>query len=49
MIRDLDIVRARIYAVTPANTPPYRWTGQDGFVRITDNLLSPERNAPILG
>ncbi len=39
MNRDLDIVRARIYAVTPPDTPPYRWTGQDGFVRITDNLL----------
>ncbi len=37
--RDLDIVRARAYAVAPANTPPYRWTGQDGFVRVTDNLV----------
>ena len=39
MSRDLDIVRIRIYAVAPATTPPYRWTGQDGFVRVTDNLL----------
>ncbi len=37
--RDLDIVRARIYAVAPASTPPCRWTGQDGYVRITDNIL----------
>lgn len=39
MNRDLDIVRVRIYAVAPATTPPYRWTGQDGFVRVTDNLV----------
>ncbi len=39
MNRDLDIVRIRIYAVAPATTPPYRWTGQDGFVRVTDNIL----------
>ena len=39
MIRDLDIVRARLYAVAPDTTPPYRWTGQDGFVRVTDNIL----------
>lgn len=39
MIRDLDIVGVRIYAVAPASTPPYRWTGQDGFVRVTDNLV----------
>jgi L-alanine-DL-glutamate epimerase-like enolase superfamily enzyme len=39
MNRDLDIARVRIYAVAPASTPPYRWTGQDGFVRITDNLV----------
>jgi L-alanine-DL-glutamate epimerase-like enolase superfamily enzyme len=39
MSRDLDLVRVRIYAVAPETTPPYRWTGQDGFVRITDNLV----------
>ncbi len=39
MTRDLDIVRARLYAVAPDTTPPYRWTGQDGFVRVTDNIL----------
>ena len=39
MSRDLDIVRIRIYAVAPVTTPPYRWTGQDGFVRVTDNIL----------
>ena len=39
MNRDLDIVRIRVYAVAPASTPPYRWTGQDGFVRVTDNIL----------
>lgn len=39
MSRDLDVVRARVYAVAPATTPPYRWTGQDGFVRVTDNIL----------
>ena len=39
MNRELDIVRVRIYAVAPASTPPYRWTGQDGFVRVTDNLV----------
>tara|TARA_B100000676_G_scaffold313374_1_gene394009 strand:- start:2236 stop:3384 length:1149 start_codon:yes stop_codon:yes gene_type:complete len=37
--RHLDIVRVRIYAVTPSTTPPCRWTGQDGFRRITDNML----------
>ena len=39
MIRDFDIVRARVYAVAPKATPSYRWTGQDGFVRVTDNIL----------
>ncbi|MEM7122760.1 MAG: enolase C-terminal domain-like protein [Pseudomonadota bacterium] len=39
MTRDLDIVRARVYAVAPRSTPPYRWSGQDGFVRVTDNIL----------
>jgi len=29
----------RIYATAPATTPPYRWTGQEGFVRVTDNTL----------
>jgi len=37
--RDLDIERIRIYAVSPPETPPYRWTGQDRHVRITDNIL----------
>ena len=47
MSRDLDIVRIRIYAVAPGTTPPYRWTGQDGFVRVTDNLLRlTARNGP---
>lgn len=39
MMHDLDIVRVRVYAVLPTSTPPYRWTGQDGFVRVTDNVL----------
>jgi L-alanine-DL-glutamate epimerase-like enolase superfamily enzyme len=39
VIRDFDIVRARVYAVAPKATPSYRWTGQDGFVRVTDNIL----------
>ena len=39
MTRDLDIVRARVYAVAPPSTPPYRWTGQDGYVRVTDNIV----------
>jgi len=37
--RDLDVVRARVYAIAPITTPPYRWTGQDGFVKVTDNIL----------
>ena len=39
MTHDLDIVRARVYAVVPPSTPPYRWTGLDGYVRVTDNIL----------